>query len=1348
MEFLPRNCIDDAKKDAGPRPLSEFRSRSAYVLLGEPGAGKTRCFEEEAIAQEGSYIKAREFFYGAPKSEWKGKTLFIDGLDEMRAGAGSGRLPLDMISNQLESLGRPQFRLSCREGDWLGSLDRGALQALAPAHDLTVLRLVPLTEKDIKTLLVKQLGSAEAARNFVAQAEATGLSELLANPKNLEILLTATSNGKERLRTRQEAFELACRKLAIDHSEIHQVINPPPAEEKLLNASGLISTLLLLTDKSGLALRPATANDFYPALTEIEPPRELPLEAALKSKLFIADGDGRRAASHRSVAEYLAARYLANEIKRKSFPWRRLLSILSGQDGKPVAGLRGLWAWLASLVDGDARRELINADPVAVILYGDVHPLPQSDKKYLLQSLHRATQSYPWLLSGQWSLSPFGALAAPDMVENFREILTAPARDDAQQVLVDLVLEAICHSNPLPSLANTLEVVVRDATRWPAIQRAALQAWRHVTPPNNENSSRFLSLLEDIHSNAVEDSDDELLGILLDQLYTTHLQPKQILDYLHVPKRTYRSGSYWKFLRDKLLERTPNENLPEILDQLASNELLRDQLAAHKGLRNIFAKFLVHGLIGQGEHISPNRLYDWLGIGLDKYRFMRIGDESKTIADWFSTRPERYKAVIADGIKRLAQKDNIPLHFVYKLYQRFYGATPPADLGLWLLQQAAEVKNEQIAKGLFQEAMRTAWSNYGNEGISLEKLETWVVAHPRFRSWFEEMLYSPLPEDHLDYVREGQEWEKQAATNKREWLRFFRGHQTSLCEGKAPPKVLDDLAGAYFGLSVNAHGDTPHDRLSHFLDGDKDLIDAALTGLRNAPFRDDLPSVEKIVRISIQGHRHLMSYPCLAGMEEAPENLFELDDVAIEKLLAMHFTLDSDKNPEWFAILKVGMPELVSKALVAYASPTLRSKKATVVFGLYGLAHDQEYETVAPLATPLLLSAFPLLARKEQLNDLEYLLKSALRYLKEDELLTRIEQRLTSKSLDNPQRTLWLTAGFIAFPERFRVQLQSHVGISQTRAEQVAGFLPTHGENWPFHKRPDALTLAWLIEVLGPRCAPYKLEGAGWISPAMNMADLVRSVIAQLGGIPTGEAASALTALASRPALSAWRDALRAAVHEQTTLMREDQFRHPEIADLLRTLKNEGPATVADLAALTQENLEILASRIHDGGNNEYEKFWSYDDSNKMLNQPKPENACRNMLLTDLQALLPQHVIAQRETYFVEDKRADIVVSYNAFQVPIEIKKDNYRDKNNRRDLWNSIRNQLIAQYTREPKTEGYGIYVVLWFGGKDMPPPPSGPKPRNPEELASRLRELLSLEEQRRIGVVVIDCSLPSARA
>ena len=424
---VPRTCTPVSgqrgsdRREAGAsaraeasRPLSAHRDDSAYVLLGDPGAGKSTAFrcEYEALGGERAHlIAARDFPTLAPaaRREWRDKTLFIDGLDEVRAGAPDARAPFDAICAGLVGLGMPRFRLSCRAADWLGSSDRRHLEAVSPGNRVTVLALDPLTSDDALRILDVGNGPSDAAA-FIESARDRGLDALLANPQSLVMLADAVNAGGEWPTSRTETFERACRSMAEEMNEEHanalEDWYAPP--DVLVDAAGRLCAGLLLADRDGYSLRPSASDVRYPlfhgcvaepegspesaagaAGTAPDGARRL-LRRALRTRLFTSPAaDGRYSPAHRHVAEFLAARHAARLIEA-GLPARRVLALIVGGDGTVVTALRGFSGWLAALCRcSGVRRELIDRDPVGVALYGDAAGFSTDDKRRLLRAVHR-----------------------------------------------------------------------------------------------------------------------------------------------------------------------------------------------------------------------------------------------------------------------------------------------------------------------------------------------------------------------------------------------------------------------------------------------------------------------------------------------------------------------------------------------------------------------------------------------------------------------------------------------------------------------------------------------------------------------------------------------------------------------------------------------------------------------------------------------------------------------------------------------------------------------------------------------------------------------------------------------
>lgn len=1332
------------------RPLADYRDLPAYVLLGDPGAGKTESFKREAEASGGEYIRARNFATLELGAEYQGKTLFIDGLDEMRTDGGDGRTPLDHIRKHLERLGRPRFRLSCREADWLGASDSEALKHVSQDGEIIALHLDPLSDADI-TEILKHKSEMIDPKSFMHQAREHGLDELLRNPQTLNLMVDAVG-GNPWPKSRTEIYDLACKKLVAEKNIEHRQAKREKAlpSASLIEAAGYLCATQLLSSIAGYALDEESADEQHCCWKELLE-QQHPLLAALKTNLFQSDGEELRICVHRSVAEFLGARYLAERIELGGLPFGRVLSLMTGEDGGVVPDLRGLAAWLAVHCHS-GRHSLIERDPVGVVLYGDVRNFPKHDKLHVIEAWKREAQRYPWFASERWTSSSsnaaIGALCIKEMESTLLEMLTATSRDEAEQAMLDAVLDAMCHGEQMPALLEPLEAIVRDTSYWPTVRNSALAAFLHTVAGNY---SHPLKLAQDIRDGLVEDEDDDLLGTLLNKLYPATIPSTEIFSYLHPEKSDHHVGGYSLFWNYGLLKALDTNDLPILLDKLSQlPPALRNSHGDYRTNR-IAGELLSRGLKEFGDTTDDERLYEWLGVGLDEHEEYRLDREYLAqICTWFAERPDRFKAVIEQNALRCLTQENI-WYCMSVSMNRLYGSPRNNEIGMWLMEKAASESHPDLSNFYFTQAVQQLRQQGGEKELTfpaLDFLDTWTSVYPKFEPWLEPFISSRFGDWQQKHAIQNRARKAEDQKRKKEWAGNYRKHIAAIRNGSAYPQIHYDLARAYEGLLYEVHGETPRQRLEDFLDGDTELVDAAYLGFRHVLDRADLPSVSEIIDLELKGKMHFIRSACLVGMDELfssdPVAALTLPDEVLSRLLVFRLSYSVGNEPTWVSALVKIHPALAAEAILAYALPMLRAKKEHVS-GVYQLVHDDAYAEVARLALPKLLESFPLRANAKQLTFvLDPLLKGALHFLDQKFLLDLVARKLKLGSLDAAQRVYWLSCGLLLASDVYEAQVFQYIGKSETRRGYLANFIYNDygGSKLPDWVSIPVSVLSRLIELLGAGCSNQRREGI--VTAAMPMADMVRSYISTLGGNPADVATDELERLISLTSLLHWRNELRSALHSQRIARRKASFQKLDVAEVSRTLANLQPANAADLAALTFDHLRDIARNIRNSSTNDYKQYWSYDViNNKLVNpKPKPENDCRDALLSDLNARIGKLGInAEREGNYADDKRADIKILFGGsygFNVPIEIKKDSHDD------LWRAIHEQLIPKYVRDPGADGYGIYLVFWFGGIGMKPPSDGKKLRSASELEARLRQTLTPEESHRIQVCVIDCALP----
>ena len=1099
------------------RPLSHYRDHGTYVLLGAPGAGKTWAFRHEA--GERGFCDARDFTtYGHER--WSNVTsLFIDGLDEMRAGTTDGRTPLDAIRQKLDQLERPRFRLSCREADWFGAADRKRLESVSPDGVVRVLRLDPLTDEDIRTIL-DAYPQVDDADEFVAKARDRGLDSLLNNPKSLEMLVRGVSAQRDGAwpDTRTETFDLACRALVQEHNDEHNLAEPnPPDVSGLLDMAGHLCAVQLLTGSAGYHMIGNQPAADYIALNDL--PNAKTLRVLLGSKLFQWPAGGRVVPVHRHVAEFLAGRYLSKLID-DGLPVQRVLTLVTGEDGRTVSALRGLAAWFAAHCKA-ARHEIVERDPLGTILYGDVKCFSIKEKTFLLTCMEQSAGRDPRVFEAMHDLdSRWVDLATPDMEETFREILTRADGTQGRQTVALAVLWSLERDAVIPGIAPMLLDIVRNSECWHPVKQAALKAYVQQCRDEDTATDDLKALLADMHEGTVSDPDKDLLGLLLRRLYPKALRPAEVGRYLREREREVIGGSYWSFWEHDLAEQSTDKQLAEVLDSLV--DAYRDRGWTRDEGKSVpywlctLPTKLLATYLGRSPTVDNKRLFVWLGMTAKH----ATHSAKAKINNWLSDNPEAYKAVV--GLAADCYADSSQLG--YEIYTRLFSATVPSDFGAWCLAQAVEEeRNTEAATEFFLDHVI---ARQANETISDEFVEKRLAHDPSLVAKYR-ALRQRRERSIANFTSEQskleQRHETEARKRRREWRDAVKDHEQALRENRAAPAILHRLASVYLGQFVDVQGSDGRSRLQDLL-GDDDLVDMVVEAFRASTTRSDLPDMTEIFRLADNQKHHLLMLPFLVGLDENPSlrpTEAPLDEQGMRRALAFRFNAPDfwNQKPEWYRAVLKSRPDLVAEVVVLSVGAGLR-RGASSGLGLYELGHDNDYQPVAEIAVVPLLRSFPTRCKVEQLHALKLLFNAASRYIDDDTVLEIVENKLALRSMDAAQQMYWIGAGLLAKPALFVDRLRQKLSGRgcERRVRHIAAFL--YDCDVSSIESLDVPVLDLLVASLGNSYRPFRWfdndsETAGSVA-ARNSAYaglIVDSLINALSSKPSHDATEALQRL-------------------------------------------------------------------------------------------------------------------------------------------------------------------------------------------------------------------------------------------
>jgi predicted NACHT family NTPase len=1314
------------------RPFSELAETTNLILLGEPGSGKSHLFRESAAAEGATLIKARAFL-SRPAKPLEGQALFIDGLDERRAGRGD-RDTIDAMVTRLFEAQPSKVRVSCRMADWLGETDLAALNTyFSQSSEPVVLLLEALCEVEQVSVLMTHGAQKAEALEFLIDARQRGLDDFLTNPQNL-IMLWGVAKGGSWPASRRELFELSTQLMLQEpNSERARSGVGIYSVAELRPAAGAIFAASLISDVEAISLTEQEGTEIVPGYRSVPFATPEILQAAMSRRVFAAGSESESVEyAHRTTAEYLGAEFLAHQVHR-GLALSRVISLL-GVDGHPAPELRGVHAWLAVHLS-DRADELIEADPYGVLTYGDAASLTPSACRVLIRALAKLSQTNPWFRSEQGRSPAIGALARPDMVDELRAVLRgADSGFGARSVVID----AFWLGAPAPAAIPELAAAFADESL-PYVPRLhALYALERLGDAGRQAATQvFAGLGQSL--NGMRLRADSIL-----QLYGAPLGPSDVMALIGdalAAANLEATGIFWTFA-DKL----PVHELPMILDGI---QVAKHQGGYHKGRWEVgafYSRILKREWLGN-KTFNPNQALKWLykSWSLNQHR---VESRSSELRAAMIGAPERLQALADEFLSSLNADDDS-----WRTFLRFGDSTlhafPPTtmlDLVIKHMESASPGSPKQLF--LYDIAFNLAYQAPISESLGVyERLCELGESSDAFRQIAAQQTTCRLHEGYLEHKA------SRPAPTEVDFEQERRDFDRDELQIRGAENVgwIRHIANIYFAEYAGVdRSSAPDQRLAVWFGESR--VQTCLEGLRATLLRTSLPSLREVLELIAERKYCAWWRGLVAGLNEHWRlqcNFDGLSEDLLQALAAFDLTnpvATVENGSErrlahpWLAALLEQRPELVAQVYVAVAQQRL-SKQEDYADGLHELMTDEHLAPKRGGIAIRLLSDFP----NPALFQLGQLLDGALSDRTSHKDLLSLAQKVLSgtTAVGSDQFDQWLAAGYFLSPAEYAQLVKTHTQTStgivfSLRDRGAYAFRSATGE--------PGMTLEmlqFLVEVIGERYPETPIP-SGLVSGdtnAWNASEYVHNLISAISARPTQAAAETLVRLRQAPALSSYSAQLLYVIANQARLRRDADYDRPDWAHTLNALNNGPPATVADLHAVAVEHIRDLRRRIGRENTDLYKQFWNLKIGD--LESPRIEDSGRDLLVTLLRSDLRAHgITVEPEGHMVADKRADISVAMPGRKVLCELKRS-FHDK-----VWSAATEQLDRFYVHDPAAKGFGIYVVFWFGDQDswkVPAPPNGQaRPASAEEMQQMLVASLPDAMRSRIAVIVIDVSGP----
>lgn len=1318
--------------------FSAHASAQNLVVLGDPGSGKSSLFKAYSAKEGGCYFTVRDFLNTPSDEVPRDQILWIDALDETRSGR-SDQSTIDQLTRKLAMI-RPQgMRLSCRVADWLDKTDLAALRPyFNKSGAATVVRLLALTKSEQMSVLASSC--YDDAERFVEEAIRRQLGPLLENPHTLLMLAKVVRRGNWPL-SQTELFDRAVLLLLDEQNPLHAEKDLGPGRftaKELLSAAGALCALRLLSDCQGFSLAASSDDESIACYREIDLAPKAELYAALSRRAFVSIGQGGVDYTHRTIAEFLAARYLVRQLS-SGFSLGRLLALL-GIEERPPTALRGLFAWLVTLVADPT--PLMDYDPVGVLLYGDVSNWSSANRLRLVHALASHSKQDPWFLSRRHLPDTAKALADSALTGQYQHLLTS---SESSLSLRLFVLSLQKRGRILPGFTAILKALVRDVKAHYALRVLAMEVLHE-----GDDASRHALLAAYSHLGSSED-DLRLRSACLHAHLGDGLDAKDFIafwDDLESYEEQLPIG-----ITIGLLDHVDSSVAKAILEQIQGRAIPNSSVfASRRGPRE--ASRLYEQLVAVALPVTtdPQQAYDWFKSYM---RRAQSHGQAGALDKAFKAFPDLGRKLLCAALTYAdfsSTSDTSWVRFIHAMRSWL----DPDDTLNEMLQAVCVASGERrslIYKAALNESLRLG-DKAAEQSAEFSALEEDDPVLGAVRQAWQAQRNQP-PDLISQYTQ--QEEQRTEAWRVSKQARFE--HHAAAISSASDLGLLEEAAEIYFWQDQPQNAAAPSSpqlRLKWAL-GEQGSA-SVLKGFEALVTALPPPALSKL----FADYREKRSTPwsaLLAALDIYREQGKEIKALP-EPLLAsallieaifpvyVHTKSSVDQwHHEWVDEVVEAKPALAADTYLAFLANELAQHNlhphCLMALGHPALVGDHRGRGLVQL-----LHSYPLPKADVLTQILLWIQEDGVWHAIKPLALETVNSLQAKPSLSSNELQclgIWLWFGFTIAPTVYQPILSSlsseqlDVAIWEILEEGVEAGFGSH-KDWSYTLSQLEFAVTWAASRYPQTDHP--VGGSMGTRNPWDASMHIQSMIAQIASLTSHQARVVMARLVQSSELESYRDLVLHHKANQLTASVDASHVAPSWEVAQEALANRAPHSHQDMVAVVLDHLADVQRHISHGNEDPYKLFWNTDSANR-LDRPKTEDPARDALLGMLRYRLSPHELrAEPEGHMSADKRADIVILGRNIKAVIEIKRDFHAE------VWSAATEQLDRLYTPDPEAGGLGIYLVFWYGEKRtsmIPSPPNGKgRPQSAAEMMRMLQEALPSSAVKRIKIVVIDVSGP----